>query len=122
VSRTEVYKVKTGTWFTSNAHLGKSVSDDLFLSTLTKVKYELYLRDEKFTLGEEAAREVEVTDVKSTIKVAGVMGEKSDMLNGWYETTDVHNTSDKDLNNTDGCRVSVETDKDLPMRVDRWKT
>jgi hypothetical protein len=44
------------------------------------------------------------------------------MLNGWYETTDVHNTSDKDLNNTDGCCVSVETGKDLPIHVDRWKT
>ena len=71
------------------------------------------------------------------------------MLNGLYETTvDLQNgkplfrklknpdtwlrftadntwmfsdTSDKNLNNTDGCCVSVEAGKDLPTHVDSWK-
>jgi hypothetical protein len=30
-------------------------------------------------------------------------------------------TSDKDLNNTDGWCVSVEAGKDLPTHVDSWK-
>ena len=47
-----MYKVKAGAWFASNAHLGKAVIDGLALSTLAKAKYELCLRDEKFTLGE----------------------------------------------------------------------
>jgi hypothetical protein len=77
------------------------------------------------------------------------MGKKADKLNGWYETTvDLQNgkplfrklknpdtwlrfttdntwmfsdTSDKDLNNTDGWCVSVEAGKDLPTHVDCWK-
>jgi hypothetical protein len=80
--------------------------------------------------------------------VAGVMGEKADKLNGWYETTDLQNgkplfrklknpdawlrfttdntwtfsdTSDKELNNTNGWCVSVEAGKDLPTHVDSWK-
>jgi hypothetical protein len=49
-SRAEVYKTKPGTWFTSNAHLGKAVIDGLALSTLAKAKYDLWLRDENLTL------------------------------------------------------------------------
>jgi hypothetical protein len=49
-SRAEVYKGKPGSWFASNAHLGKAVIDGLALSTLAKAKYELWLRDEKLTL------------------------------------------------------------------------
>ena len=74
------------------------------------------------------------------------MVEKADMLNGWYETTvDQQNgkplfrklktpdtwlrfttdntwmfsdTSDKDLNSTDGCCFSVESGKNLQTCVD----
>jgi hypothetical protein len=172
-SRAEVYKAKPGPWFASNAHLGKAVIDGLALSTLAKAKYELWLRDETLDLmemgshdyqrsyakllalqrqelteaEEAAARQVEGSDGKAAIMVAG--GEKADMLNGWYETTvDLQNgkplfrklktpdtwlrfttdntwmfsdTSDKDLNNTDGWCVSVEAGKDLPTQVDMWK-
>ncbi len=47
-----MYKVKAAAWFSSNVHLLKTVIDVLDISTLTKAKYELWLRDEKFTLGE----------------------------------------------------------------------
>jgi hypothetical protein len=112
-SRAEVYKAKPGAWFASNAHLGKAVIDGLALSTLAKAKYELWLRDmtlnliamtsrdyqhcyakllalqrQELTEAEEAAaREVQGSDGKAAIMVAGVTGEKADKLNGWYETT-----------------------------------
>jgi hypothetical protein len=176
-SRAEVYKAKPGAWFSSNAHLGKAVIDGLALSTLAKAKYELWLRDQTlsfFDMGgsewgyqrcyakllalqrqelteaeEAAARQVQGSDGKAAIMVAGVTGEKADKLNGWYETTDdlqngkplfrklknpdawlrfttddtwmFSDTSDKDLNNTDGWCVSVEAGKDLPTQVDMWK-
>jgi ankyrin repeat protein len=44
-ARAKVYKDKDSTWFASNAHLAKSVSDGLALSTLAKAKYSLWLRD-----------------------------------------------------------------------------
>jgi ankyrin repeat protein len=44
-ARAKVYKDKDSTWFASNAHLAKSVSDGLALSTLAKAKYTLWLRD-----------------------------------------------------------------------------
>jgi len=176
-SRAEVYKGKPGSWFASNAHLGKAVLEGLALSTLAKAKYELWLRDETLSLWdmgdqdyqhcyakllalqrqelteaeEAAARQVEIegSDGKAAIMVAGVMGEKADKLNGWYQTTvDLQNgkplfrkledsaawlrftrdkmwifsdTSDKDLNNSDGWCVSVEAGKDLPTHVHSWK-
>jgi hypothetical protein len=181
-SRAEVYKAKPGSWFASNAHLGKAVIEGLALSTLAKAKYDLWLRDDKLTtrdMGwerdksgyhgyqrcyakllalqrqelteaeEAAARQVQGSDGKAAVMVAGVMGEKADKLNGWYETTvDLQNgkplfrnlknpetwlrfttdntwmfsdTSDKDLDNTNGWCVSVEAGKDLPTHVHSWK-
>ena len=110
----------------------------------------LALQRQELTEAEEAAaRQVDGSDGKAAIMVAGVMGEKADKLNGWYETTvDLQNgkplfrnlknpdawlrfttdntwmfsdTSDKDLNNTDGWCVSVEAGKDLPTHVHTWK-
>jgi hypothetical protein len=110
----------------------------------------LALQRQELTEAEEAAaRQVEGSDGKAAIMVAGVMGEKADKLNGWYETTvDLQNgkplfrklknpdtwlrftrdntwmfsdTSDKDLNNTEGWCVSVEAGKDLPTHVHSWK-
>jgi hypothetical protein len=110
----------------------------------------LALQRQELTEAEEAAeRQVEGSDGKAAVMVAGVMGEKADKLNGWYETT-VHlqngkplfrklknpdtwlrftrdntwmfsDTSDKDLNNTNGWCVSVQTGKDLPTHVHSWK-
>jgi hypothetical protein len=172
-SRAEVYKAKPGAWFASNAHLGKAVIDGLALSTLAKANYELWLRDEthQFKAGygyqqsytkllalqrqelteaeEAAALQVQGSDGKAAIMVAGVMGEKADKLNGWYQTTaDLQNgkplfrklkdpdawlrftkkntwmfsdTSDKDLNNSDGWCVSVQAGKDLPTHIHIWK-
>jgi hypothetical protein len=110
----------------------------------------LALQRQELTEAEEAAaRQVEGSDGKVAIMVAGVTGEKADKLNGWYETTvDLQNgkplfrklknpetwlrftgdntwmfsgTSDKDLNNTKGWCVSVEAGKDLPTHVHSWK-
>ena len=110
----------------------------------------LALQRQELTEAEEAAaRQVEGSDGKAAVMVAGVMGEKADRLNGWYETTvDLQNgkplfrklnnpdawlrftrentwmfsdTSDKDLNNANGWCVSVEAGKDLPTHVDTWK-
>jgi hypothetical protein len=110
----------------------------------------LALQRQELTEAEEAAaRQVQGSDGKAAIMVAGVMGEKADKLNGWYQTTvDLQNgkplfrklknpdtwlrfttdntwmfsgTSDKDLNNTDGWCVSVEAGKDLPTHVHCWK-
>jgi hypothetical protein len=110
----------------------------------------LALQRQELTEAEEAAaRQVQGSDGNAAIMVAGVMGEKADLLNGWYETTvDLQNgkplfrklktpdtwlrftrdntwmfsdTSDKDLNNTDGWCVSVEAGKDLPTHVHSWK-
>jgi hypothetical protein len=110
----------------------------------------LALQRQELTEAEEAtARQGEGSDGKAAVMVAGVMGEKADKLNGWYETT-VHlqngkplfrklnnpdawlrfttdntwmfsDTSDKDLNNTTGWCVSVEAGKDLPTHVHCWK-
>jgi hypothetical protein len=108
----------------------------------------LALQRQELTEAEEAAaRQVQGSDGNAAINVSGVMGEKADLLNGWYETTDLQNgkplfrklknpdtwlrfttdnewifsgTSDKDLNNTDGWCVSVEAGKDLPTLVDMW--
>jgi hypothetical protein len=108
----------------------------------------LALQRQELTEAEEAAAR-QVSDCKAAIMVAGVMGEKADKLNGWYETTVklqngkplfrklkhpdawlrfttdntwmFSDTSDKDLNNTDGWCVSVEAGKDLPTHVDYWK-
>jgi hypothetical protein len=110
----------------------------------------LALQRQELTEAEEAAeRQVKGSDGKAAIMVGGVMGKKADMLNGWYETTEnlqngkplfrklknpdtwirfttdhtwmFSDTSDKDLNNTDGWSVSVEAGKDLPTHVDSWK-
>ena len=110
----------------------------------------LALQRQELTEAEEAAaRQVEGSDGTAAIVVAGVTGEKAELLNGWYETTaDRQNgkplfrklknpdtwlrfttdnawifshTSDKDLNNTNGWCVSVEAGKDLPTHVDTWK-
>jgi hypothetical protein len=111
----------------------------------------LALQRQELTEAEEAAaRQVGGSDGKAAIMVAGVMGEKADKLNGWYETTVDHlqngkplfrklknpdtwlrfttdntwmfsGTSDKDLNNTSGWCVSVEAGKDLPTHVHSWK-
>jgi hypothetical protein len=95
----------------------------------------LALQRQELTEAEEAAaRQVEGSDGSAAIMVAGVMGEKADMLNGWYQTTvDLQNgkplfrklnnpdtwlrfttkntwifscTLDKDLNNANGWCVS----------------
>jgi hypothetical protein len=109
----------------------------------------LALQRQELTEAEEAAaRQVQGSDGKAAIMVAGVMGKKADKLNGWYETSDLQNgkplfrklnnpdawlrfttdktwmfsdTSDKDLNNTNGWCVSVEAGKDLPTHVHSWK-
>ena len=109
----------------------------------------LALQRQELTEAEEAAaRQVQGSDGSAAIMVAGVMGEKADKLNGWYETTDLQNgkplfrklknpdawlrfttdntwtfsdTSDKELNNTNGWCVSVEAGKDLPTHVHSWK-
>jgi hypothetical protein len=110
----------------------------------------LALQRQELTEAEEAAaREVQGSDGKTAIMVAGVMGQKADKLNGWYENTvDLQNgkplfrklnnpdtwlrftrdntwmfsdTSDKDLNNINGWCVSVEAGKDLPTHVHSWK-
>ncbi len=109
----------------------------------------LALQRQELTEAEEAAaRQVEGSDGRAAIMVAGVIGKNADTLNGWYETTgDLQNgkplfrklktpdawlrftrdkkwmfsdTSDKDLNNNHGWCVSVEAGKDLPTEVDRW--
>ena len=110
----------------------------------------LALQRQELTEAEEAAaRQVEGSDGTAAVMVAGVTGEKAELLNGWYETTaDRQNgkplfrklknpdtwlrfttdnawifshTSDKDLNNTNGWCVSVEAGKDLPTHVHTWK-
>jgi hypothetical protein len=110
----------------------------------------LALQRQELTEAEEAAaRQVEGSDGKAAVIVAGVMGGKAALLNGWYETTDdlqngkplfrklknpdawlrfttdktwmFSDTSDKELNNTNGWCVSVEAGKDLPTQVDMWK-
>ncbi len=110
----------------------------------------LALQRQELTEAEEAAaRQVQGSDGNAAINVSGVMGEKADLLNGWYETTvDLQNgkplfrklknpdtwlrfttdntwtfsdTADKDLNNANGWCVSVEAGKDLPTHVHTWK-
>jgi hypothetical protein len=110
----------------------------------------LALQRQELTEAEDAvARQVQGLDGKAAVMVAGVMGEKADKLNGWYQTTvdlqhgkplfrnlknpdtwlrftrdntwTFSDTSDKDLDNSNGWCISVESGKDLPTHVHSWK-
>ena len=131
-------------------HMGEQTRKDIYHDYQRSYAKLLALQRQELAEAEEAAaRQVEGSDGTAAVMVAGVTGEKAELLNGWYETTaDRQNgkplfrklknpdtwlrfttdnawifshTSDKDLNNTGGWCVSVEAGKDLPTLVHTWK-